>query len=53
MGIIYVKSHKVLDLHFFFMFHLSLRLLYGLATLKEDAVRVDLGVSSGLDPGDL
>ena len=34
------------------MFHLSLRLLYDLAALEEDAVGADLGVSSGLDSGD-
>jgi hypothetical protein len=35
------------------MFHLPLRLLYGLAALEEDAVGVDLGASSELDPYDL
>ena len=35
------------------MFHLPLRLLYGLAALEDDAVGADLGVSSGLDLGDL
>ena len=53
MGIICVKSHQVLNLPFFFMFHLSLQLLYGLAALEEDAVEADLGVSSRLDSGDL
>jgi hypothetical protein len=35
------------------MFHLPLRLLYGLAALKEYAVIVDLGASLELDPCDL
>jgi hypothetical protein len=35
------------------MFHLPLRLLYGLAALEEDAVRADLGASSELDPCNL
>ena len=35
------------------MFHLPLRLLYGLAALEEDDVGADLGVSLGPDPGDL
>jgi hypothetical protein len=53
MSIIYVKNHSVLDLPFSFMFHLSLRLLYSLATLEEDAVGADLDASSGLDLYDL
>jgi hypothetical protein len=53
MGIICVKNHKVLDLPFSFMFHLPLRLLYGLAALEEDAVGADLDANSGLDPCDL
>jgi hypothetical protein len=35
------------------MFHLPLRLLYGLAALEEDVVGADLGASLGLDPCDL
>jgi hypothetical protein len=35
------------------MFHLPLRLLYGLAALEEDAIGADLGTSSRLDPCDL
>jgi hypothetical protein len=35
------------------MFHLPLRLLYGLAALKENAIRANLGASSGLDPCNL
>jgi hypothetical protein len=42
-----------LRLIIFFMFHLSLRLLYGLAALEEDAVGTDLGASSELDPCNL
>ena len=35
------------------MFHLPLRLLYGLAALEEDVIGANLGVSLGLDLGDL
>jgi hypothetical protein len=53
MGIICIKNHLVLDLPFSFMFHLLLRLLYGLAALEEDAVDADLCASLGLDLCDL
>jgi hypothetical protein len=53
MGIIYVKNHQVLDLPFFFMFHLPLRLLYGLATFEENAVGDYLGDCSRPDMGNL